>query len=257
MLRFIYVIITNLFRAPYIITKMRYMADHPEKYAENQRYQLTKQVIGYMMKSGNIKTQVFGTENLPKSKGYIITPNHQGKYNALGIILSHEKPCSLVMDLKKSNTILVSEFLDLLQGKRMSVHDVRQAMKIIQGISKELKTGRNFIIFPEGGYKFNNRNRLGEFKAGSFKSAVMAKAPIVPVAIFDSYKVFNSFYLGKVITQVHFLKPLYYEEYKFLKTVEIAALVKKQIQDKIEEIKFTQNIQVSCKSKKSNEVIQI
>ena len=34
MLRFIYVIIMNLFRAPYIIPKMRKWADHPEKYSE-------------------------------------------------------------------------------------------------------------------------------------------------------------------------------------------------------------------------------
>lgn len=256
MLRFIYVIITNLFRAPYIITKMRYMADHPERFSEAKRYQLSKVVIGYMKRSGNVTTKVFGTKNLPKNSGYILTPNHQGKYDALGIVMSHEKPCSLVMDMNKSNTILVSEFLDLLQGKRMSVHDVRQAMKVIQLISKELKDGRNFIIFPEGGYKFNNKNRLGEFKAGSFKAAYKAKAPIVPVVLFDSYKVFNSFYLGKVVTQVHYLEPLYYEDYKELKTVEVAAMVKKKIEDKIEEIKFNAIIQTQG-SENSKEVLEI
>lgn len=33
MFRFIYVIMMNVFRAPYMIPKMRYMAQHPEKYA--------------------------------------------------------------------------------------------------------------------------------------------------------------------------------------------------------------------------------
>ncbi len=33
MLRFLYVILLNLFRAPFMITRMRYKADHPEKAA--------------------------------------------------------------------------------------------------------------------------------------------------------------------------------------------------------------------------------
>ena len=52
-------------------------------------------------------------------------PNHQGKYDALGIIYTHREPCSLVMDKAKSNTILVREFVDLLQGKRLDKKDVR------------------------------------------------------------------------------------------------------------------------------------
>ena len=45
MLRFIYVIIMNLFRAPYIIPKMRKWADHPEKYSEEERYKLVRHLF--------------------------------------------------------------------------------------------------------------------------------------------------------------------------------------------------------------------
>ena len=62
-------------------------------------------------------------------------PNHQGKYDALGIIYTHKKPCSIVMDRAKSNTILVREFIDLLQGKRLDKKDVRQALTIINEVS--------------------------------------------------------------------------------------------------------------------------
>ena len=58
-------------------------------------------------------------------------PNHQGKYDALGIVYTHRKPCSIVMDKAKSNTILVKEFIDLLEGKRLDKKDVRQALTII------------------------------------------------------------------------------------------------------------------------------
>lgn len=234
MLRFIYVIIMNLFRAPYIIPKMRRESEHPERYTEEERYSLVKHVIRLMKVSGKIHTKAYGVENLPKEGGYIMYPNHQGKYDALGIIHTHKLPCSIVMDKAKSNTILVKEFIDLLQGKRLEKDNVRQAITIINEVAAEVKSGRRFILFPEGGYEFNNKNRVTAFKAGSFKSALKAKAPIIPVALIDSYKVFNSYHFGKITTQVHYLSPIVYEEYKSMKTNEIADLVQNRIQQVID-----------------------
>ena len=219
-----------------MIPKMSYMAKHTEKFDEAKRYKIARRAIYYMMRTGNIRTVCEGLENLPKDGGYVMYPNHQGKYDALGIIISHREPCSFVMDKAKSNTILVSEFVDLLQGKRLEKDNVRQGMQIILEVSEDVKKGMKYILFPEGGYEFNNQNKVCDFKAGSFKCAVRAKAPIVPVALIDSYKVFNTFHLGSITTQVHFLKPLYYEDYKDLKTKEIADLVKQRIEEKIEEV---------------------
>lgn len=238
MLRFLYVIIMNLFRAPYMITRMRYEADHPEKYSEKQRYELDQRAVRIMCNTGKIRTVCYGTENLPKDGGYIMYPNHQGKFDALAIILCHESPCSIVMDIKKSKSILVREFVDLLQGKRLDKTDVRQAMTIIREVANEVKEGRRYILFPEGGYEFNNKNRVSDFKPGSFKSATMSKAPIVPVALIDSFKVFNSLNVMPVTAQVHFLKPIPYEEYQGMKTQEIAALVKTRIEEKIAQYAF-------------------
>lgn len=234
MLRFIYVIIKNLFRAPYIIPKMRRESEHPERYTEEERYRLVKHVIRLMKVSGKIHTKAFGTENLPSEGGYIMYPNHQGKYDALGIIYTHKLPCSIVMDKAKSNTILVKEFMDLIQGKRLEKDNVRQAITIINEVAEDVISGKRYILFPEGGYEFNNKNKVADFKAGSFKSAIKAKAPIVPVALIDSYKVFNSFHFGKITTQVHYLKPILYQEYQHMKTHEIALLVKTRIQQVID-----------------------
>lgn len=236
MLRFLYVIIMNLFRAPYMIPKMRRLAEHPERYSEEERYRLVKHVIRLMKFSGKIHTKAYGTENLPEEGGYIMYPNHQGKYDALGIIYTHKKPCSVVMDKAKSNSILVKEFIDLIQGKRLEKDNVRQALTIINEVAQDVRSGKRYILFPEGGYEFNNKNKVAAFKAGSFKSAVKAKAPIVPVALIDSYKVFNSFHIGKITTQVHYLKPIFYEEYQNMKTGEIALLVQERIQQALERV---------------------
>ena len=62
---------------------------------------------------------------------------------------------------------------------------MRQAMKVIIDVSKEVEKGRNYLIFPEG-TRSKNGNKIGTFKGGSFKAATKAKCPIVPVA--DVYK---------------------------------------------------------------------
>ena len=71
-------------------------------------------------------------------------------------------------------------------------------------------------------------------KGGSFKSATKAQCPIVPVALIDSFKPFDTNTIKPVTVQVHFMEPLLYEEYKDMKTTEIAALVQKRIQEKID-----------------------
>lgn len=250
MLKFIYVILMNLFRAPYMIPKMRNEADHPEKYSKEERYALAKHCIRLMKLTGGIHTKAYGIENLPEEGGYIMYPNHQGKYDALGIIHTHSKPCSLVMDKAKSNTILVKEFVDLLGGKRMDKKDVRQALTIINEVSEEVKNGSIYILFPEGGYDFNNKNEVYKFKAGSFKIASKSKVPVIPVALIDSYRVFNSFWLGPVTTQVHYLPPIYYEEYKDMKTQELATLVRDRIQAKIDEVLEAQKQEKEAQKKK-------
>ncbi len=234
MLRFIYVIIMNLFRAPYIIPKMRRESEHPDRYSEEERYNLARHVIRLMKFSGKVHTKSYGAENLPKEGGYIMYPNHQGKYDALGIIHTHKLPCSIVMDKAKSNSILVKEFIDLIQGKRLEKDNVRQALTIINEVAKDVAEGKRYILFPEGGYEFNNKNHVAGFKAGSFKAAIKAKVPIVPVALIDSYKVFNSFHFGKITTQVHYLQPIPYSDYKDMKTNEIALLVQNRIRQVVD-----------------------
>lgn len=66
----------------------------------------------------------------------------------------------------------------------------------------------------------------------------MSKSPIVPVALIDSYKVFNSLHIKPVSVQVHFLKPIPFEEYQGMKTQAIANLVKERIEEKIAEYTF-------------------
>lgn len=107
-------------------------------------------------------------------------------------------------------------------------------MKVIGQVTEEVKSGRNYLIFAEG-TRSREGNKLLEFKGGSFKSAIKAKCPIVPVALIDSYKAFDTKSAKKLTVQVHFLEPMPYEMYKDMKSQEIAELVRRRIEKVISE----------------------
>lgn len=235
MLRFIYLIVKNIFILPGIIKEMRRLiAD--ENRTEEEKYAYLQYIIGIMQKTGHVKTLVYGEENLPQEGGYVMYPNHQGKYDAYGIAAVHKKPCTVVVDIERSQFIFVREVVDMIKGKRLDKKDVRQGFRIMKEVATEVQAGRRFIVFPEGGYAKGKTNTLEEFKNGCFKMSLNSKSPIVPVVLIDSYKVMNSFERGNITTQVHFLPAIPYEEYKDLKTKDIAELVKERIQAKLDEV---------------------
>ncbi|MBR1623230.1 MAG: 1-acyl-sn-glycerol-3-phosphate acyltransferase [Pseudobutyrivibrio sp.] len=234
MIRFFIAILFNFKRGPSIVPAMRKMIKHKDKYPEKSRYALALRLIRYLKKSARITTEVYGTENLPESGGYIMYPNHQGKYDALGIMYAHREPCTFVMDKAKSYGFLVREMVDLLGAKRLALDDVRQNIRIMDQIEKEVLEGKRFILFSEGGYAHNG-NIVQRFKPGSFKCAMRAKVPIIPVTLIDSYLAFNSFKPGPVTTKVIFGRPIFYETYKDMKTHEIADMVRNTIISTMEE----------------------
>lgn len=240
MWRYSYTIIRNLLRLPEALKTMEDMRElskkRPEEFTEDAKYRYVQYIVDVMQKTGKIKTNVYGEENLPKEGGYMMYPNHQGKYDVYGIISNHKKPCSFVMDIEKSNAIFIKQLVDILEGKRLDKKNNRQAMQIINETAKEVEQGRRYILFPEGQYDNKKKNSLIEFKSGCFKISLKSKTPIVPVVLIDSYKPYNSWDFKQITTEVHYLKPIFFEEYKDMNTRQIAEMVKLKIKNKIEEI---------------------
>ena len=154
----------------------------------------------------------------------------------LALIDGCDHPLSVVSKKEAQNIPLLKEIFKVVKALFMDREDVRQSMKIIIEVTKEVSKGRNYVIFPEG-TRSKNGNNVGEFKGGSFKAATKAKCPIVPVALIDSFKPFDTNSIKQVTVQVHYLEPLLYEEYKEMNTNDIAEEVKRRIVEVIEKNK--------------------
>lgn len=175
----------------------------------------------------------YGKENIPEKSGFMFFPNHQGLYDVLAIVDACPRPFSVVAKKEVANVPLLKQTFACMKAYMIDRDDVRQSMQVILDVTEQVKKGRNYLIFAEG-TRSREGNKLLEFKGGSFKAATKARCPIVPIALIDSFKPFDTSSIAPVTVQVHFLKPLYYDEYKDMKTTEIAKEVKLRIETEIE-----------------------
>ena len=233
MWRIILMVLYNLPFVPWWWYQLCHYAKHTDEIPENKKYALLKKITVHANKGGRVKIDVHGQENIPREENFVFFPNHQGLFDVLSIIEASDRPFSVVAKIEVKNIFFLKQVFAIMKAKFMDRDDVRQSLKVILSVTDEVKAGRNFLIFPEG-TRSKNGNHPGDFKGGSFKCAMNARCPIVPVAMLNSYQAFDTNSIHPVTVQVHFLEPLYYEDYKDMKSTEIAKIVRARIVERIE-----------------------
>lgn len=236
MLRLIYVIIMRIGSIIHFVPKMRKYARHPERYSEEDCHELARIMIRKVAKTARVHASVYGTEHLPSQGGYVLFSNHQSKFDSLSITDAMERPCRVLMDLKRSKLPLANEYVALVRGKRLDRSNLRQQVTCFREITEEVAGGKVYLIFPEGGYVKGQTNVMQEFHGGSFRTAMKAQAPVVPVALVDFYKTFGPNSLRRVDTALYFLPPILPEEYEGMTTLSLARLVQGRIAQKIKDV---------------------
>ena len=228
MARLLKIILGNLFRIPRFFVKACRYAKHPEKYAETEIYNSIQQITRHVIAKGNVTLQIFGKENIPETPGLILYGNHQGMFDLIAVANDFPGPLAFVFKKELMKVPLLKQYAIATRSFAMDRADVRQSLTVIRSVTEEVKNGRNYLIFPEG-TRSKTGNQMNDFHPGSFKAAVKAKCPILPVAFIDCYKVLDQKGTQPVSVQMHYLPPIPYEEYAGMTTVALAAMVKERI----------------------------
>lgn len=220
-------------KAPYYLFQI-WWCGKSDKVSFEEAYAVVKKVTKAANHAGRVTIEAHGIENIPKEGGFVFFPNHQGMFDVLALLESCPRPFAFVIKKEASNVILLKQVIEALGSYSIDREDIKQSMQVICKVTEEVKAGKSFLIFPEG-TRSRKGNELLDFKGGSFKSAVKAKCPIVPCALIDSFIPFDENSIRPVTVKIIYLPPMYYDEYKDMKTVEIAVEVKKRIERAIEE----------------------
>jgi 1-acyl-sn-glycerol-3-phosphate acyltransferase len=233
MLRILLMVLRNFWRVPGAWFKLCRLAKRAGTYPEHQSYDHIQYIMRLAVTSGNIDLKITGLDTLPAENGFILYGNHQGMFDVVALVSAFPRILGCVFKKELENVPFLKQIIACTKSFAMDRSDVRQSLTVIQNVTREVQAGRNYLIFPEG-TRSKNGNVMGEFHGGSFRCALKAKCPIVPIAFIDSFKVLDQKGIQPVSVQMHFLEPIPFEEYGHLKTVDIAEMVKSRIAQVIE-----------------------
>lgn len=233
--RILLMVLRNIVKVPGLYLKLCRYAKNPDAYPEQERWDHICHILKLAVKSGNLDLTVTGVENIPApGTGFMMYGNHQGLFDVVAIAATCPTPMGGVLKKELKDVPFVQQICDCTKSYHMDREDVRQSLTVIQNVTEEVKKGRNYLIFPEG-TRSKNGNAMGEFHGGSFRCATKSRCPIVPIALVDCFKVLDQKGSKPVSVQLHYLKPIYYEEYAGMKPAQVAELVKSRIREKIDE----------------------
>jgi len=232
--RIVSMVLHNLFAAPPAWFKLCHYANNVDKYPEAERWAHIQYILERAITGGNVDLTVTGLENIPQDESFMMYANHQGMFDVLAIAATCDIPLGAVLKKELYDIPFLHQIALCTKSYAMDREDVRQSLTVIQNVTEEVKNGRNYLIFPEG-----TRSKLGnemlEFHGGSFRCATKSKCTVLPVALIDSFKVLDQKGSKPVSMELHYLKPIPYEEFKDMKPADLAALVKQRIAEKIQE----------------------
>lgn len=133
--------------------------------------------------------EVRGEENVPQEGAVVFVGNHQGNFD-IPILLGYiAKQKAFISKIEILKIPLLNDWMRLMQCTFIDRKSPRQSIKAMAEAVESVKKGYSLVIFPEG-----TRSRgkpVGEFKAGSFKLALKAGVPIIPVTMNGSWHLFE------------------------------------------------------------------
>lgn len=203
-----------------------------KKAIKNKNLDFFRIFANEIIETSKISLTVEGLEHLENLNKFVLFSNHKSYYDPLFIFKSLEGfKLAFVQKEELKKIKLFRDFSNLTNSEFLDRENPKKALKTIIKLNELLKNENHqaVLIFPEGTRNFTNK--LLEFKPGSFKLGTKEKVAIVPVVIKNANNIDNN--SNKVSVILKYLKPILYDDYKNLKTLELANLVQTKIQEEL------------------------
>ncbi|MBR0294570.1 MAG: 1-acyl-sn-glycerol-3-phosphate acyltransferase [Bacilli bacterium] len=206
-----------------------------DKYELNYRHQKMEKLFRRVNKALRVKYIVLGEDNLPKENALFVS-NHLSASDPLILYQTiNNHPSTFVAKIELTKLKLIDQAVNAIDGLFMDRNDLRQSLKVMKNVEESLREGKlNWVIYAEGTRNKDSSSLIKEMHYGSFRPAVKANVPIVPIAMFGTNILLKDKPIYKYYPIIFsFLKPIYPNEYEGLRTEEIAKIVESRIQKEI------------------------
>ena len=209
-------------------------SNHPEKYPIDIRYRRTRKLIRKANRLLRFDFHVEGLENVP-NETCCFYANHLAAVDPLLLLEVLDKPTAFLGKVEIKKIPVVGRIFSGINGLFLDRDDLKQQLRIMMKVEASLKNNDcNWVIYPEGTRNKDPMKTLIPFHHGTFRAAMKAKVPLVPVVEYGSFRALNLKHSYKRYpTFIKFLKPIYPNEYENLSTTDIAILIQSRIQKEI------------------------
>ena len=168
--------------------RLREMAETDPAESSRLSHLAVKKAFRTILRIAGVKIEVSGLDNIP-DEACLYVGNHNSYFDILVTETVIPSGTGFVSKDSLQKIPGLSSWMNLIHCLFLNRTDVREGLKMILTGADYLKEGYSMFIFPEG--TRSRDGHIGEFKGGSLKMAQKAGAPIVPVAISGSSKIFE------------------------------------------------------------------
>jgi 1-acyl-sn-glycerol-3-phosphate acyltransferase len=126
------------------------------------------------------RLELRGTENIPRSGGLIITPNHQTYADPPLVTIPVRRRVYYMAWNKLFDIPVLGQAIRLLRAFPVDIY-AKNDPRAVREAHRLIRDGAAVMIFPEGGRSTDGT--LGHFKLGAFRLAVTLGATVLPVTI--------------------------------------------------------------------------
>lgn len=218
MIRFILVVITVIgylvLSIPLLIAEWIIGKFSPIK-KDISSLRIIQAVFRFILWITGVKVTVIGEENVPKDTPVLYIGNHRSYFDILLTYVRCPIRTGYVAKKEMERYPLLSNWMRNLHCLFLDRKDIKQGMKTILEAIEKIKSGISICIFPEGTRNKNASDLdMLPFHEGSFKIAVKAKCPIIPIAMNNTSEIFEA-HLPKIKpchVVIEYCKPIYPDE---------------------------------------------
>ena len=188
-----------------------------------------------ILKLSGTTIDVKGLENVPADVPVLYVANHRSYFDIVTCYTLVKNNTGFIAKKEMEKFPSVQRWMKYINCQFLDRDNVREGLKTILKCIDLIKEGTSIFVFPEG-----TRSLGGEmlpFKEGTFKIATKTGCPIIPVAIKDTEKIFETHIpkIEKRTVSIEFGPPVYPSDLTAAEKKFIGATVQNKIRVMLDE----------------------
>ena len=134
-----------------------------------------------VVKSGGLKINTVGAENIPLDKAVVFASNHTSQLDIPVLYFALPVPFCFLVKKELLHIPLFGTIMRKMGHIPVDRSGGKAAMKSLKEAARSVKQGTSIVVFPEG--TRSPDGKLLGFKPGVIMIALFAGSPVIPVAI--------------------------------------------------------------------------